>query len=105
MSEQPNYKTMELESGIKANVTFQARQRKPFWAFAYEFWEYDDDTGEFLQPANGGSEFVQVCMCYGQDPDELLLRGIHRYGLPMPRDKADKKRYRDYLESLKESED
>lgn len=92
----PQSKTMELEQGIKANVTYQAHVKKPFWAFAWEYWDYDDDTGDFIEPANGGSEYVQVCMCYGQDPDELLLKGIHRYGLPLPRNLDDRKRYREY---------
>lgn len=90
-------KRIELEHGIMAVVSYQENQPKPFWAFAYEFWDYDDDTGEFLQPANDGSEYVQVCMCYGQDPELLLFRGIKEYGLPLPRSNEQKKQYRNYL--------
>ena len=98
--DEPRFVQMELESGIMANVTYQAHFEKPFWAFAYEDWDYDEDTGEFLQPANGGVEYVQVCMCYGQDPRDTLFKGIHRYDLPLPRNETDRADFLEW-ESLK----
>lgn len=79
-------KRIELEEGIVAVVTYQDQMPEPFWMFGFQYWVYSEIDGEHLYPAWDGDGYIQVCLLGGQDPDEVLFKGIREYGLPVPRD-------------------
>ena len=89
------YISQRMSAGIVATATLQVIDRKGgvFWSFAFERWKLSD--GEWIQPE---SEYVEVCMCFDQDPVKCLMKGIIIYELPICEHFADNRAIVDLMQ-------